>query len=148
MMGSYGLTSWGGEVWETKTLPPSNSQPPRLRDAAVLTATDMRRVQGLVRGTVEARQAALTVDARGVVLGIQGTQSSPSPGMSPFPSHRPTNTWPVLACLAYLAIEADAPTLVHIVLVLAGITSVYLRVIVTVVGMAMAVAGCRIRANS
>lgn len=67
----------------------------------------MRRVQGLVRGTVEARQAALTVDARGVVL----------------------------------AIEADAPTLVHIVLVLAGITPVYLRVIVTVVGMAMAVAG-------
>lgn len=40
-----------------------------------------------------------------------------------------------------LAIEADAPTLVHIVLVLAGITPVHLRVVVTVVGMAMAVAG-------
>lgn len=40
-----------------------------------------------------------------------------------------------------LAIEADAPTLVHIVLILAGITSVHLRVIVTVVGMAMTVAG-------
>lgn len=40
-----------------------------------------------------------------------------------------------------LAIEADAPTLVHIVLVLAGITPVHLRVVVTVVGMAVAVAG-------
>lgn len=40
-----------------------------------------------------------------------------------------------------LAIEADTSTLVHVVLVLAGIAPVYLRVVVTVVGMAVAVAG-------
>lgn len=40
-----------------------------------------------------------------------------------------------------LAIEADTSTLVHIVLVLAGIAPVHFRVIVTVIGMAMAVAG-------
>lgn len=67
----------------------------------------MRRVQWLVRGTVEARNAALAVDTRGVVL----------------------------------AIEADASTLVHVVLVLAGVAPVHLRVIVTVIGVAVAVAG-------
>lgn len=67
----------------------------------------MRRVQWLVGGAVEARNAALAVDTRGVVL----------------------------------AIQADTSTLVHVVQVLAGVAPVHLGVIVTVVGMAMAVAG-------
>lgn len=40
-----------------------------------------------------------------------------------------------------LAIKADTSTLVHVVLVLAGVTPVHLRVVVTVIGVAMAVAG-------
>lgn len=41
----------------------------------------MGRVERLVRGAVEARQAALTIDTHGVVLGIE-TESSLSPDMS------------------------------------------------------------------
>lgn len=50
-------------------------------------------------------------------------------------------------CLAHLAIQADTSTLVHVVLVLAGIAPVHLRVVVTVVGMAVTIAGCGVRAN-
>lgn len=40
-----------------------------------------------------------------------------------------------------LAIQADTSTLIHVVLVLAGIAPIHLRVVVTVVGMAVAIAG-------
>jgi hypothetical protein len=60
--------------------------------------------------------------------------------MSPALPQIPTPTRPHAA---HLAADADTPTLVHIVLVLAGIAPVHLRVIVTVVSVAMAVAGWR-----
>lgn len=47
------------------------------------------------------------------------------------------------ATLSHLAVDAHAPSLEHVVLVLTGIASVHLRVIVAVVGMAVAVAGWR-----
>lgn len=120
------------------------TQPSRFRNATLLTLTDMRRVQWLVRGTVEARNAALAVDTRGVVLGIQ-TQSSVVQAC-PYFGHKGHLHW-VSLCLAHLAIQADTSTLVHVVQVLAGVEPVHLGVIVTVIGMAMAVAGCGGRAN-
>lgn len=67
----------------------------------------MWRVEGLVRGAVEAGQAAFAVDAGGVVL----------------------------------AVNAHTPSLVDVVLVLAGVAPGHLGVVVTGVGVAVAVTG-------
>lgn len=67
-----------------------------------------------------------------------------SPGAAPpprEPAARP-HTDP-----AHLAIDAHAPAPVDAVLVLAGVAPVHLRVVVAVVGVAMAVAGWRVGAQ-
>lgn len=54
-------------------------RPRTLAQLSPLTAADVGRVKRVVRRAVEAWQAALTVDAGGVVLGVQGPLS---PGRS------------------------------------------------------------------
>lgn len=114
-------------------------QTPRQPGRPALTAAGARRVQGLVRVAVEAGQAALAVDAGGVVLRGAGP-------LSPRSSPRPAPPWPRppdLAAPAHLAVDAHAPALVDVVAVLAGAAPVHLGVVVAVVRVAVAVAGCR-----
>ena len=58
------------------------------------------------------------------------------------PHHRPGNS------PTHLAIDAHASALVDLVLILAGVALIHLRVIVAVVGVAIAVAGWRTRGSA
>ena len=58
------------------------------------------------------------------------------------PHHRPGNS------LTHLAVNAHAPALVDLVLILAGVAPIHLRVVVAFVGVAIAVAGWRARGSA
>lgn len=82
--------SWGPGDTQTAAAPApgqpcAQGAPPR---SAPLTPAGVGRVQGVVRGAVEAGKAQLAVDARGVVLGEgrRATESQPAPQTLPPPA--------------------------------------------------------------